>query len=532
MSVKIITGSIGSGKTRYCIDEIAKAHKSDADRRCIMLVPSHYSHETERMLINEFGGTGLNNIECTTFEKLARELLGTTQNRLGASGKNALVCRAITLALKGIEKNELNIDRRIIKAVTKRGFIDVAASLISELHRYNITPEKVNEQSDTEENPLLSEKLKVLALVAKEYEALLENADYVDSDKDLSRLAGVIGDNFTSADRIWIDKFDELLPQQFDVIRALIDSGAEITITFNVCGDDTYYGTQTAIAEISDYTKAEQIHLTGAMEHINAPDLKFLFSTWFGRETYPDHCENVEIFMARDAYTETEHAARKILDLVREDKHRFCDIGIVCAREEDYSHIIEAVFDEYEIPYYTDSTIAISEYPIAMQLLALFDVVEHNWSYEAMFEYLRAGFIYMKARTRDGRVKYKRLNPDDIDLIENHVLKYGLDYKSAWCRSWLDKNAGVLDTAFETDPESFGVTERLDGLRQEIVAPVLKYSEAVKEAETVSDYCCALFAFLEDINLYQGLKNELLVMAMNCRRSAVRSDLESYPGRA
>ena len=74
MSVKIITGGIGSGKTRYCIDEMAKAHKTAPDRRCIMIVPTHYTHETESMLIREFGGTGLNNIICTSFEKLSREL--------------------------------------------------------------------------------------------------------------------------------------------------------------------------------------------------------------------------------------------------------------------------------------------------------------------------------------------------------------------------------------------------------------------------------------------------------------------------
>ena len=57
MSVKIITGGIGSGKTRYCTDEMEKLHKENPKKRCIMIVPSHYSHETERMLINKFGGT-------------------------------------------------------------------------------------------------------------------------------------------------------------------------------------------------------------------------------------------------------------------------------------------------------------------------------------------------------------------------------------------------------------------------------------------------------------------------------------------
>ena len=75
MSVRIITGNIGSGKTEFCIDEIEKKHNAMPTHQCIMLVPSYYSHETEKMIIDRFGGSGINNIEVTSFEKLTKELL-------------------------------------------------------------------------------------------------------------------------------------------------------------------------------------------------------------------------------------------------------------------------------------------------------------------------------------------------------------------------------------------------------------------------------------------------------------------------
>lgn len=517
MSVKIITGSIGAGKTRYCVDEMSEIHSANPDRRCVMIVPSHYSHETERMLINRFGGTGLNNIECTSFEKLARELLPSSLKRLASPGKHVLICRAISLALKEAENEPDKFDRRLIRAVGKRGFIDVAASLISELHRYNVTPETVLDYSQKVENPLLAQKLSLLSLIAENYETLLSDTDYTDCDDDLSRLAAVIGDNFSSRDSIWIDKFDELLPQQLEVVQALITSGADISITFNTCrnSDDTYYGTKNAITDIKNFTDAQMIQLDGEMSHINAPDLKFLFESWFERDVYTGKCENIELFASRDAYTETEHVAGKILDLVREWGYRFYDIGILCPTQNGYSHIIEAVFDEYEIPYYTDERIAISEYPIAMQILALFDIIEHNWDYNSMFEYLRAGFVYTKTRAENGKTKFLRLNPDDIDTLENYVLRYGIEYKNAWCRSWLTNNRGIIDTAFEKEADNTVASQKLDDLRSRVIAPILSYSEAAKNAKTVSDYCRALFAFLEDINLYQGLKNELLSMAIN-----------------
>ena len=515
MSVKIITGGIGSGKTQYCIDEISEIHNASPDKRCVMIVPPHYSHETERMLINRFGGTGLNNIECTSFEKLARELLPSSLRRLGAPGKHVLICRAISLALAAVDADKF--DRRLIRAVGKSGFIDIAASLLSELHRYNVTCDLLKEQYENEENSLLAQKLEILSLISENYEKLIRDNNYTDADDDLSRLSAVISNSFDSDVHIWIDKFDEFLPQQLEVVFALIDSGADITITFSVCpdSDDTYSGTKNAIRDISGYTEVAYVHLENSMSHINSPDLKFLFETWFDRNTYDGKCENAQIFTSRDAYTETEHVAGKILDLIREDKYRFCDIGILCPAKDSYSHIIEAVFDEYDIPYYCDERIAIAEYPIAMQVLSLFDIIEYNWDYQSMFSYLRAGFVFTKVRNAKGKSVYRRLNPDDIDLLENYALKYGIEYKNAWCRSWLTDNRGIIDTAFEKEPKENSASERLDALRSTVIAPIINYSEAIKKAKTVSDYCRALFTFLEDINLYQGIKNELLSIAIN-----------------
>ena len=433
------------------------------------------------------------------------------------SGKHALVCRAIALALKDAQKTPDVFDRRLIRAVSKNGFVDVAVSLISELHRYNVTSENLLEFSEKSENPLLSQKLILLSLIFQNYEKLILSADYVDCDDDLIRLAKVLGNNFNGSEAIWLDKFDEFLPQQLEAVKSLIQTGGDITITFNTCKneEDTYYGTKKAIADIKSITDAQFLHLEGEMGHVKSPDLKFLFENWFNKDVYDGKCENIEIFASRDAYTETEHVASKILDLVREGGYRFYDIGVLCGTQNGYSHIIEAVFDEYEIPYYTDESISISEYPIAIQILSLFDIIEHNWDYNSMFEYLRAGFVYTKTQTKSGKTKFLRLDPDDIDLLENYVLRYGIEYKNAWCRAWLGDNRSIIDTAFENEGKSTDIPGKLEDLRRSVIAPILNYSEATDKAETVSDYCRALFGFLEDINLYQGLKTELLTMSIN-----------------
>ena len=75
MGINIIQGEIGTGKSSFCIEMIRKVHLENADIRCIMLVPNHYSYITEKKFVEEFGGTGLNNIEVVTLRKLAINML-------------------------------------------------------------------------------------------------------------------------------------------------------------------------------------------------------------------------------------------------------------------------------------------------------------------------------------------------------------------------------------------------------------------------------------------------------------------------
>ena len=96
MGIKIIRGAICSGKSRMCLDEIEKVHNENPDANCIMIVPDHYSYETEKTFVEHFGGTGLNNIEVLTLRRLAINNLSSAQlNHLTESGKQMLIYKSV-----------------------------------------------------------------------------------------------------------------------------------------------------------------------------------------------------------------------------------------------------------------------------------------------------------------------------------------------------------------------------------------------------------------------------------------------------
>ena len=105
--------------------------------------------------------------------------------------------------------------------------------------------------------------------------------------------------------------------------------------------------------------------------------------------------ENISIFNALDIYSEAEHTASSIISLVRDSGMRFRDIGIICGDMEQYLHILTSVFSDFNIPFFTDEKLSVSMHPVAKTVLSLFSVISENWSYSAVFDYLRTGYIYM-----------------------------------------------------------------------------------------------------------------------------------------
>lgn len=522
MGIRIIRGAICSGKSRMCLDEIEKIHNENPDARCIMIVPDHYSYETEKRFVERFGGIGLNNIEVLTLRKMAVNFLSAMQqNHLSEAGRQMLIYKAVINAREELKSTE-NMDMKLIFAMQRQGFLEVASSLISEMKRYLISPQMLLERAKSiTGNQTLKNKLTVLGAVYEKYSQYVDASLFSDSEDDLYRLAERIESSveFNPDTYIWIDRFDKFMPQQLCVLEALLKRDVNMTVsiccpvTENESVRNLYSQTEKTVNKIMElasvYGFDGVVSVDGALSHLGGRhDLYTLLCRWNEDFVYEDTPQNMALFQSRDAYGEVERIACKIVDLVRDEGYRFRDIAMLCGSEEEYRHLIEAVFGEYEIPYFTDRKIILSDHPIAMQILSLFGILEDDWSYDSVFRYLRAGFIYRKVK----KGKYNFYNPidqEEIDELENYVLRCGIRGGSKWLGDdrWIGEN-DVVTAAFGSDVEGV-VNERLEQLRAEITAPVKKFREASSGRRSAVEFASALFEYLQDINLYAGLKFDI-----------------------
>ena len=504
MSVKIIRGGIGSSKSGMFIDEIRKTHEKNPQDRCIMLVPDHYSFETEKTFVKVFGGTGLNNIDVMTPRKMAVTFLPAKDLKyLAASGRQMLVSRAVGEYCSEAE------DTPLIRTMKTSGFTRVMESLIEEMKRYCVTSEMLLKSAEMTENEALKNKLSAAAHIYEKYSEFFENGQYTDSSDDLARVAEYIrsSDVFNENLHIWVDRFDEFYPQHMEVLRALADKNVDITIGLNYPeNDDT--GTYISMAET--YEKVKTLNgYTGdivcgeSLMHVNSEEIRFMLANYNNlKAEWTEEVKDVSLFAGRDAYGEIEHTAGEILRLVREEGYRYRDIVVMCGNSGSVSHIIKAVFDEYGIPYFSDEKITLSDHPIAMQLLSVFNMFDDDWSYNSVMRYLRAGFIYDSEGVH--------IDQSEIDRIDNFALKYGVRGRKRWIEDkWVNEPDTFERVWGEEEHEPDDEEDAVNKIKEIVMKPLSELCKKVKSGKTARDYANTVFEFLDNIHMYSGLKRDV-----------------------
>lgn len=511
--INIITGGIGSGKTTKCLDIIGEIKSDNPDAQIIFIVPEQHSYAAEKLISDCFGGTGLNGIEVLTFSRMAKRFMArAAKNHLTPSGKAVLITKAVENICR---ENSLYKD-----SAKKPGFAGNVMNMISELKRFMLTPSAVRQSAQRIEDGILKQKLTALSDIYEEYEKL-NGGRFADSDNDLASLAEIITEKKLFKDYfIFLDEFSDFLPQHYKIIESVLQNAEKMYITLPLCDNspsvlseiprDTYNRLTVLSKRLNADIYETKLNRDGL--GFKSDEIGYLYHNYNGTykktfQPFDKKTEDITLFSGKDAYAETEYAARKINALVCEKDYSFSDITIVCGGLDNYSELIEAVFSDYKIPYFADSKLSVVNHPILITVLGVFDILSSNWSFDSVFSYLKSGFVY---HNDNGEIK--PIDSDDIDYLSVYVLKHGIRGKKKWL---CDENWQV---GFSTLSENISAEnkrndpvaeERINRTRKIITAPISKFAESIKGRNSVRHFASAFYDFLCDIHLFEGLESEI-----------------------
>ena len=189
---------------------------------------------------------------------------------------------------------------------------------------------------------------------------------------------------------------------------------------------------------------------------------------------YEENVENIQLFLAKNPYSEIENIAKEIKKLVRDKKIRYKDISIITKNIDTYASLVRAIFKQYEIPVFIDEKRDLNQNIIIQYVLSILEILVKNFSSESVFSYIKLGFC--------------EIDEDEIFKLENYCNKWGIK-QNKWKK---DFNIEAEDKSKKQE------VERLNELRKQIIMPLIELKESIKKEKTAINITKSLYEFIQN----------------------------------
>lgn len=501
MSIRFIYGRAGTGKSKFCIDEIKNKVNDDETNKLILLVPEQYTFTTENKVLRAIGEVAFLRTEVLSFKKMARivfdECGGRVKEVIKESGRNMLIHRVLNENMDSLDYFK--------KISREQGFNEIISDIITEFKKYNIYTENLRLMNEKVDDDELYQKLNELSLIYEAFNSKM-NEGYIDGDDELTLLnKKLIEKNIYEGAEVWIDEFTTFTPQQLDIIRILAKACKRVNIT--LCMDsgstlnrsedvtdvfNSIKNTENKILKIMKennigYDTPINLNDNTPYRFINSKELRHIEKYFF---TYPFNAfkgenKDVSLYKANNIYDEVERVAKDIVRLVRDEGYRYRDISVVCRNIDDYEKITSVIFKDYNIPYFMDKKLQLLGNPLIILITSAFEIMFKNWSYESVFKYLKSGLT--------------GIDSGYIDILENFVLERGIKgYK------WISKDI-ISEDWFNSGKELTEEEIAIAEIMEEVRRPLMIFHKKINGKHTVKDICKSIYEFLLDIEAFQRI---------------------------
>ena len=509
MSLRIVYGRAGSGKTRFIQEEIANELHRQADGNPIFfIVPDQMSFSTEYRLSSAYGMTGMIRAQAVTFKRLAwrvlQEVGGISRKEVDTFGYRMLI-----RSLLEEHREEFQLFRR---AAGKKGFTDQIEQLVKEFARYCVDcGELTNIRSSLNEvgaPRTLLDKAADLELILAEIESRLGKV-FVDSEGHLALLSEKIrhSDNIKSS-HIYIDGFVSFTAREYEIISELMKHSKTVTVALPMDqqtdpNDEQalfYQASQTA-QRLTELARKEgvdvdaPVHMNSALRYNN----KELAHVERHFDDYPIEKTTSEghvlLVEASNRRAEMHAVARAIRDQARTGL-RYKEMAILYREPEIYDELINTIFPQYEIPYFISQKKSMLHHPLIEFSRSVLEAVLSNYSYEPVFRAVKTDLFFPAESVQKWRER--------SDILENFVLAHGI-YGARWFddKRWFYKKYRGLEfhTGVQTDEELAAQME-LHAVRDLIREPLSALKTSLEDCRTGKDIAEALFLFVEEMDVY------------------------------
>ncbi len=436
MSLKMILGASGAGKSDKVNKWITKEAVRCPKKRFLLIVPDQFTMQTQSDLVKLSPNGGIMNIEVLSFSRLAHRIFEETGAGnapvLDDTGKNLVLMKCAVDVRENIPYLAGKLD--------KPGYIHEVKSAISEFMQYSVDDgamkDLINYASEGNRKTLKN-KLGDLDVIYRYFKEYIKES-YITTEESMDVLYTEVFKSEILRDSIVIfDGFTGFTPIQGKVLGALMKVCERVIITLSVDNADMTeevnehdifaftmksYKYILKLAKMNDCeVEAPDILLPGARFR-EAPELAHLERQLF---RYPVKAytsdagvQNIYLDKCLDIRGEVTLLMHNIRSLVREHGIYYRDIAVISGNLSAYSACIMEKSREFDIPVYIDETKGIVLNPFVEYIKSAILLFVYDFDYDHVFQYLRTGFT--------------GLAMDDIDIFEKYIVATGIRGSKAY----------------------------------------------------------------------------------------------------
>ncbi len=496
MSLQIIYGVAGTGKTNYIFKEVQEKIKQNSKYSIKIITPEQFSFTAEKQLLETSPSKSMLKAEVITFARMAYRILnevgGATKLRLSGAGR-AMLVNHILLTQKS-DFSFLGNSEENVELITRQ---------ITELKKHKVGVETLEEAINNTENKYLQIKLNDIKTLYDAYTKTIENK-YIDENDGLTLLAEKLeaSKEFANCD-IYIDEFVGFTTQEYEVLRKLMKISNKVTIT--ICADnlkentnpdvDTFYENKQTANRIMNIAKEENVTIEkpiciNEIKRFKSKELEYLANSMATPfyQVYDKEVKNISVFLASNPYSEIENIATEIIKLVK-NGYKYEDISVITKNIDTYSSLCKVIFSKYNIPVFIDEKKDFSSNILVKLILSVLEVLSKNWSYEAVFGYIKTEFI--------------KLNKQQIALLENYCIKWGIKGSKWYAKEWKFYE--------ETEEEQ----KQILYSKEQVIKPLLEFKKSLQGLKNVKEISASVYEFLIKNNIPEQLEEKIQYLKEN-----------------
>lgn len=443
MALQFYFGASGAGKSKQLHRDIIDASLEHPEINYLLIVPDQFTMQTQMDLVVEHPNHAIMNIDVLSFGRLTHRIL----EEVGAVQMPVLDDTGKSLVLRKVSQKEKDRLTVMGSHLHKIGYIHEVKSAISEFMQYGIGIRELEELTDcAKSRGALYYKLQDLGILYQAFQEYIRTR-FITTEETLDRLREALPkSDIIRQSVIAFDGFTGFTPIQNRVIQELMRLTKRVIISLTIDERENpyrlegeqklFYLTQKTVADLRRLM--EEVEVTeekavwckerfgGQLPRFTGnPELAHLEHNLFRYPAAPyekeaEHIHLLEASTPREELHQTCIAIRRLMQEADRQGEILCyrDIAVVTGNMEVYGRDAAEEFMKFGIPIYLDQTRGILGNPFAAYLRSALQIVLQDFSFEAVFHYLRTGL------TGFGR--------EEVDRLENYVRRFGIRGRKRW----------------------------------------------------------------------------------------------------